>query len=171
VGQPEIPRTPLTDERRKPLNPQRILVSYMVPGGGVEPPRSCLRRILSPNFATLQQVASDGSTTNNLLCFSSIRAGCGSQAVAEKCRKVGNEQPSKQPLDFPGGSTEQARLVSQLLQRFSGCFGPQASEWSTVADCTVPGVLTSFHLQWPFSPNNRIFAENLPTPSPFAPMS
>jgi hypothetical protein len=44
----KIPRTQRTNERRKTMNPQRIWVFEMVPGGGVEPPRSCLRRILSP---------------------------------------------------------------------------------------------------------------------------
>ena len=48
VATPKTPKTQRTNERRKPLNPQRILVFQMVPGGGVEPPRGCPRRILSP---------------------------------------------------------------------------------------------------------------------------
>jgi hypothetical protein len=88
----------------------------------------------------------------NILNIIKIQAYCGLQAVAQKCRKVGNEQPSKQPLDLPGGFNELADSFSQPLQQFSGCFGPQASEWSTVADCTVFGESTSFHLQRPFTP-------------------
>ena len=41
------PRYRAANERGKPLIPQVILVFKMVPGGGIEPPWNCFRRILS----------------------------------------------------------------------------------------------------------------------------
>jgi hypothetical protein len=46
-GRLEAPRTQRSNECGTIMNLNRILVFEMVPGGGVEPPRSCLRRILS----------------------------------------------------------------------------------------------------------------------------
>ena len=40
-------KTQSPNERGKPLIPQVILVFKMVPGGGIEPPWNCFRRILS----------------------------------------------------------------------------------------------------------------------------
>ena len=45
---PENVKDTEPNERGKPLIPQVILVFKMVPGGGIEPPWNCFRRILSP---------------------------------------------------------------------------------------------------------------------------
>ena len=72
-----------------------------MPGGGVEPPRGCPRRILSPLFAILHEVAIDRKPTHKASICSAITANVSVQCVAVKCTKVGNEQPSKQPQAVP----------------------------------------------------------------------
>ena len=47
--------------------PKPVPGIWLVPGGGVEPPRPCDRRILSPNLTILQRVASARSAAYNLL--------------------------------------------------------------------------------------------------------
>src|ERR1700741_4054052 len=89
-------------------------------GRGGEPKRAEARRILSPIFTILQRVASERSAAYNVLSIINIQEYFGLQAIARKCRKVGNEQPSKQPLAVSADSTEQTDSFSQPLQQFSG---------------------------------------------------
>jgi hypothetical protein len=72
----------------------------LVPGGGVEPPRPCDRRILSPAFAISHQVAIGRIKPHNYSVFNDVKAELCLQCVAPKSIKVGNEQPPKQPPDF-----------------------------------------------------------------------
>ena len=77
---------------------QHEVFYYVVPGGGLEPPRPCGLRILSLFFGVLQSVANERRSQHKPFRYITIHEMLGLQLVAGKCTKVGNEQPSKQPL-------------------------------------------------------------------------
>ena len=80
----------------------RLFLGFsLVPGGGLEPPRPCGLRILSPFLGVLQPVANERSSRHKPFGYIAIHEVRGLQLVAAKCTKVGNEQPSKQPLNLP----------------------------------------------------------------------
>lgn len=76
--------------------------------GGISPQTSPLRdthskgkvtlRILSLFFGVLQSVANERRSQHKPFRYITIHEMLGLQLVAGKCTKVGNEQPSKQPL-------------------------------------------------------------------------
>src|ERR1700733_9987800 len=70
----------------------------MVPGGGVEPPRGCPRRILSLILGVLHWVAVNRNMPHKHFDMNALPQGPPLQSVAQKRTKVGNEQPSKRPL-------------------------------------------------------------------------
>jgi hypothetical protein len=80
------------------------LFILLVPGGGVEPrvepPRTCDRRILSLFFGILQRVAIGRKLSHKAFIINRVLLNYFLQTVAAKCTKVGNEQPSKQPLNW-----------------------------------------------------------------------
>ncbi|MGA9586274.1 MAG: hypothetical protein WBQ95_13150, partial [Terracidiphilus sp.] len=88
--------------QRKPLIVYEL---SMVPGGGSNPHDRKGRRILSLFFRVLQRVAADRKFLHKLFWKSELKRSAALQSVASKYTKVGNEQPSKQPLrisaDFP----------------------------------------------------------------------
>src|SRR5271170_4644957 len=69
-------------EARKSLSGREalIFVTYssaqfiLVPGGGVEPPRGCPRRILSPSDGLLQQAAGYRTDSHNIQRMKGLRA-------------------------------------------------------------------------------------------------
>jgi hypothetical protein len=70
----------------------------MVPGGGANPHDRKGRRILSLFFAILQQVAITRKPSHKQFGMNGLPPRPSLQSIAAKCTKVGNEQPSKQPL-------------------------------------------------------------------------
>src|SRR5260370_12298281 len=91
----------------------------MVPGGGIEPPWSCLRRILSLFFEVLQRVAADRKVSHKPFDLRMLRVRLFLHSVAAKCTKVGNEQPSKRP-------PESAPKVRQIDQKHGGFKQPRS---------------------------------------------
>lgn len=147
----------------------------MVPGGGIEPPWSCLRRILSPLFAILHEAAIDRKPMHKAFMFSVITETASVQCVAAKCTKAGNEQPSKQPLvvpaDFPFGLCLDLpdRLCS--LRPVSGCLVAVLSAshcCCNVYSCTNLDAIRSLQdtkpassTWWLFSPMRGSFLRSL----------
>ena len=88
--------------------------NMLVPGGGVEPPRGCPRRILSLFFATLQCVAFSCKVPHKYFGMNVLHQRPSLQSVAPKCTKVGNEQPSKRPLKTASTMSASAEICHQL---------------------------------------------------------
>jgi hypothetical protein len=72
----------------------------VVPGGGANPHGRKGRRILSLFFGVLQLVANERRSQHKPFGYIAIYEVLGLQLVAAKCTKIGNEQPSKQPLNL-----------------------------------------------------------------------
>jgi len=66
--------------------------------GGSNPHDRKGRRILSLFFVLLQRVAADRKLSHKRSDLCMLRLKLSLQFIAAKCTKVGNEQPSKQPL-------------------------------------------------------------------------
>ena len=71
----------------------------MVPGGGVEPPWSCLRRILSPILGRLQQAARQRTDSHNVHRIKDLRAISILQDVAVNGSNVGGEHAPEHALN------------------------------------------------------------------------
>src|ERR1700722_16263897 len=93
----------------------------MVPGEGIEPSWSCLRRILSPFFGLLHKTASYRTTLHNPPVINGICPRDTSRFAARNCTDYRNQHaPEHAPADtadFPGLSSQLTPL--SLLARGS----------------------------------------------------
>ena len=75
------------------------LFIWLVPGGGVEPPRAEARRILSPILGRLQQAARERTDSHNLHRIKDLRAISILQDVAVNGTNVGCEHAPEHALN------------------------------------------------------------------------
>ena len=73
------------------------LFILLVPGGGVEPPRGCPRRILSPLSLVLHSVAKPRIDSYKAFGMNRCVPSFQLHRIAQKCTEIDTEQPLKQP--------------------------------------------------------------------------
>jgi hypothetical protein len=123
------------------------LFILLVPGGGSNPHDRKGRRILSLFFGLLQDVAADRKMSHNMFALSLLRQWPALQSVALKCTKVGNEQPSKQPLKVPADFRSDVKPICTRTAAtwwpFSGCLQTQPTHFSGDMNCTILSAMRS----------------------------
>jgi hypothetical protein len=72
----------------------------MVPGGGIEPPWNCFRRILSPYLEMLQQAARQRTDSHNVHRMKDLQVSTMLQDVAVKGSNVAGEHAPEHALIF-----------------------------------------------------------------------
>jgi hypothetical protein len=81
---------------------QMILVFKMVPGGGIEPPWNCFRRILSPLRPSLPFAASDCGELPNHSVVNRLTQPRSLLFVADDCQEYGYKHAPKRAPDRGG---------------------------------------------------------------------
>jgi hypothetical protein len=88
----------------------------MVPGGEIEPPRSCLRRILSPLFAALHKTASRRKASHNASAINNINYAPISQNAARHCTDYRNQHAPLHAPDRVGNLDSSTPITASVIK-------------------------------------------------------